>query len=121
MLKEFGKLNVRLGDVQRHIRNDISLPIGGGPDVLAAIHTRKPGNQIYKATSGESYIVLARFSSEGLPKIQTIHAYGSSARSENPHYTDQMQQFVDQKLKSMTLDTAKVYEEAVTIYYPLRI
>jgi len=121
MLDKYGKLRVPLGDVQRHIRGQVDLPISGGPDVLAAIHTKELENGLLKANAGESYISLVRFQDEGLPIIETIHAYGSSADPESPHYTDQMQLFVDQKLKPMTLDRAQVLADAKSIYHPMEI
>ncbi len=121
MLEQYQSLTKPLGDVQRHIRGDVDIPIGGGPDVLAAIHTKKQKDGRFKATAGESYIVLARFSEDALPQIETIRAYGASAELDSPHYTDQMQLFADQKLKRMTLDMESVIAEADTIYHPLRL
>ena len=120
-IEDFGSLRIKLGDAQKYIRGDVSLPIGGGPDILAAIHTQSHGKRLYKATARESYIVLARFPSNGLPHLETIHAYGSSANPDSPHYTDQMDLFVNQKLKPISLDTAKVISEAKSIYHPMTL
>jgi acyl-homoserine-lactone acylase len=66
---------------------------------------------------GESYIVLVKFDAAGVA-IETINAYGASAKASSPHYTDQMPLFVNQQLKPMTLDKAKVLREAKRIYHP---
>ncbi|HMQ06249.1 MAG TPA: penicillin acylase family protein [Saprospiraceae bacterium] len=107
LIKKFGKVTMPLGEVQRHVRGDINLPIGGGPGVLAAIHSRPYGEQVYKAHSGESFIMMVTMSPSKM-EIETINAYGSSTRKDSPHYTDQMESFVQQKLKPSSL---KIPEE----------
>ncbi|MEE9372653.1 MAG: penicillin acylase family protein [Saprospiraceae bacterium] len=121
MYKTYGKLLIPLGEIQRHSRGTVDLPIGGGPDILAAIHTEKRKDGKQRATAGESYIALVRFKDNELPQIETIHSYGASAEQNSPHYTDQMEMFVNQELKPMTLDKEKVLSQADTIYHPMRI
>lgn len=115
--ERYGGLEVPLGDFQRHIRGDNSLPLPGGPGVLAAMHSDRLPDGTYKGKSGESYIELVRFGPEGVG-IETVHAYGSSARPESPHYDDQMEMFVRQELKPMTLDRDAVLAQARDIYAP---
>mgnify|MGYP002397502688 CR=1 FL=1 len=107
LVKKFGKVTMPLGEVQRHIRGGINLPVGGGPGVLAAIHSRPYGERLYKAHSGESFIMMVTMSPSKM-EIETINAYGSSARKDSPHHTDQMESFVQQKLKLASL---KIPEE----------
>ena len=118
MLSKYGNLEVPLGDVQRHIRGDVNLPLQGGPDVLAAMYMKEVDNKHYKGVAGESYIALVQFDESG-PTIETVNAYGSSAEPDSPHYTDQMEMFVNQELKPMTLDIDEAFAEADTIYHPL--
>ncbi|MEO0468675.1 MAG: penicillin acylase family protein [Bacteroidota bacterium] len=117
LIKHFGSSQVPLGDLQQLQRGDKSLPLGGGPDVLAAIgsQVRKDGH--LKPFAGESYISLVRFSKDG-PEIETINPYGASADPESPHYTDQMELFVQQKRRKMMLDKKTVLEQAVRTYHP---
>jgi acyl-homoserine-lactone acylase len=37
----------------------------------------------------------------------------------SPHFKDQMQMFIDQKTKKMTLDKAEVLRTAERIYHPV--
>ncbi|MEL7220036.1 MAG: penicillin acylase family protein, partial [Bacteroidota bacterium] len=119
-MAKYGSLSVRLGDFQRHIRGDVNLPLPGGPDVLAAMYSVAQKDGTFKGVAGESYIQLVQFSAEGV-QIETVNAYGSSANPDSPHYTDQMELFVKQQLKPMTLDKAKVLEEAVRVYHPRKV
>ncbi len=117
LLDAYGKINIPLGEIQRHLRGNINLPLSGGPDVLAAMYWEKADNRQYKGIAGESYIVMAQFDSSGVV-LETVNAYGTSAEPSSPHYTDQMDMYVGKQLKSMSLDIAKAFAEADTIYHP---
>ena len=67
--------------------------------------------------SGDGYIQLVKFSPDGV-ELQTVNAYGASNKSYSPHYTDQMEMFVNEQTKQMTLDKDSVLREAVRIYHP---
>jgi acyl-homoserine-lactone acylase len=119
MLKYFGSLRVPLGDVQKHARGNVELPIGGMPEVLAATISQPYKNGKRRTFVGESYIQLVRYSKDTL-EIESVNAYGASAKPNSPHYTDQMQMFVDQKLKPMTLNKEAIYKNAESIYHPVK-
>lgn len=118
LMKSYGKLEVPLGDFQRHRRGDVDIPIGGGSDVIAAMYSRPDEDGKFKAFTGETYIQMVRFDSEKGPIIESVNAYGSSAEEDSEHFTDQMQLFADQNLKPMTLDLGQVKKEAVDSYHP---
>lgn len=118
LMKSYGKIEVPLGDFQRHRRGDVDIPIGGGADVIAAMYSRPDEDGKYKAYVGETYIQMVRFDKEKGPIIESVNAYGSSANPGDEHFTNQMQLFADQKLKPMTLDLEQVKKEAVDSYHP---
>lgn len=117
LLKYFGKKRMSLGELQRHSRGEIDLPVSGGTDVLAALSARKQKDGRLRARAGDSYIEMARFSKNGV-EIETINAFGASAKPDSPHYTDQMEMYVNQKLKPMTLDKETIFREAKRVYHP---
>lgn len=117
LLKYFKTLDVPLGEIQRHIKGDKNLPMSGLKDVLAAMHSKPYKNGRFQTDAGESYISIVQFSQNGI-EIETVNAYGASNKKESPHYTDQMELFVNQQLKPMTLDKAKILKEAVRVYSP---
>ncbi|MFN8286440.1 MAG: penicillin acylase family protein [Chitinophagales bacterium] len=119
MLHNFGTLSLPLGQVQRHVRGDVDLPIGGAPEVLAATISQPYKDGKRRTYVGESYIQLVRYSRDTV-EIESIHAYGASAKPGSPHYTDQMQMFVNQKLKPMTLNKQEIYKNAERIYHPVK-
>jgi acyl-homoserine-lactone acylase len=116
-IKHFDQPNVKLGTLQEHRRGEVSLPVGGGPDVLAAVRSVMQPDGRLRPVSGDSYIQFVRYGEEGI-HIETINAYGASARSESKHYTDQMKFFTQQELKPMTLDKEQVLREAKRVYAP---
>jgi acyl-homoserine-lactone acylase len=123
MKKHFGKLEVPYGEIQRHTRGKVNLAIGGMPDVLAAMLSKpmkhKKGEKgFYRASAGESYILLVTYGPNGPERIESVNAYGSSNVPSSPHYTDQMGMFVRQQTKPMTLDRATIEREAERIYQP---
>lgn len=113
----FGTIQVPLGQVQRHVRGDKDLAIPGFPDVIAAMYCLPTSNGTYRTFAGESYIQLVRFSKEGT-QIETINAYGASNHPSSSHYTDQMELFVKQKTKSVSLHKEVIFKEAERIYHP---
>ena len=122
LLKNYGSLQVELGELQRHSRGNVNLPIGGAPDVLAAIYSKKvnENDKTYRAFAGESHIELVRFGENGT-EIETINSYGSNANLGDKHSTSQMENFTNYKLKKMTLNKEEVLKNAVRIYSPMKV
>lgn len=118
MLAGFNRTNLQLGDIQKLVRGNMVLPLPGLPDVLAPMYSIPHKDGMYKGNQGDAYIELVRFTKDG-PIIESINVYGASARKDSPHYTDQMEMYVKQQTKKMTLDKATVYQQAAKKYNPL--
>ena len=117
LMKNFGKLNIKLGDIQRLIRGDKNIPLSGLIDMIAPTYSVPIKDGKLRAVSGESYIMLIRYSKDG-PEIETVIPYGNSSDPSSPHYTDQMRMYSDKKLKIMTLDKDEIFLNATNIYNP---
>ncbi len=115
--KHFGSLQVPFGRVQRLRRANKDLPLPGLPDVLAAMYPKKRKDGTLAPESGDCYILLAKIGKKGI-ELESINAYGASNRPESKHYTDQMELFVNQKTKPMTLDKEFIWKNAEKIYHP---
>lgn len=115
--QHFGQAVVPLAQLQRHTRGQVSLPIAGAPDVLAAIYGNLQEDGTIRPRVGESYIQLVRFSEQGA-EMETINAYGASAKPGSSHFTDQMRLFTQQQLKPMTLNRETIFRTAKSIYHP---
>jgi len=119
MLKHFGSISVPMSKVQFLVKGDKEIPIGGMPENLAPSFIEPYKNGTFKCVAGESYIQIARYDENGLQTLETIHPYGASNNPESKHYTDQMELFVNQKLKPMTLNRDSIFENAAAIYHPM--
>jgi acyl-homoserine-lactone acylase len=117
MLLNFGKIDIALGDLQRHQRGNVDLPLGGGPDMIRAAYPQPYKNGRFRTYVGDSYIMLVKFTKDG-PEIHTVSPYGASNKPDSPHYTDQMKMYVNKETKPMTLNKAEVYKKAERIYHP---
>ncbi|ULQ55101.1 penicillin acylase family protein [Flavihumibacter rivuli] len=115
--KYFNGRIVSLGEYQHLVRGDKAIPLPGLPDVIASMESTNWKDGKVKGRQGESYIELVRFTSEG-PIIESINCYGASNKKNSPHYADQMELFVQQKTKPMTLKREEVYQQAARIYHP---
>ena len=108
----------KLGEVQRHVRGDVNLPLAGFPDALAANYNEEWKDGRYKPWVADSYVHFVKWKDGKLVRMETLHPFGASNRPDSPHYTDQMQLYADQNTKTMTLDKAKIMAEAKSVYHP---
>lgn len=119
MLTDFGKLNVPLGEFQRHQRGDVNLPTSGGPDMFNAKAGSPYDKGKIRVKSGESYILLTKFKKDGsLPEMRSVICYGSSNTPGAKHFTDQMHMYVNNQTKEMSLSKEWAYKHAERIYKP---
>lgn len=118
--KHHGSIAIPLGQFQRHTRGKHDYPVAGHREVPFAMQTKPDPKRkgIFVATGGETYIQLVQFDSEEGPILQTVNCYGASHHPESPHYADQMEMFVNEELKPMTLEWERVLESAERRYHP---
>ncbi|MBC7867886.1 MAG: penicillin acylase family protein, partial [Gloeobacteraceae cyanobacterium ES-bin-316] len=117
METHFGKASITLGEYQKLVKGNKTIPLPGLPDVIASMESEPFKNGMVKGRQGESFIQLVKFGKDG-PQIETIHSYGASKKAASKHYNDQMEMFTAQQLKPMTLDKATIYKNAEKIYHP---
>ncbi|MFX9638672.1 hypothetical protein ABTO85_19410, partial [Acinetobacter baumannii] len=72
MLKNFGKTNIPLGEIQKLVRGNVELPLPGLPDVLAPMYSIPYKNGMVKGNQGDAYIELVRFTKSG-PVIESLN------------------------------------------------
>ena len=108
----------KLGEMQRHVRGDVNLPLSGFPDALAANYNEEWKDGRYKPWVADSYVHFVEWKEGKLVRMETLHPFGASTRPDSPHYTDQMQLYADQGTKTMTLNKDKIFAESERIYHP---
>ena len=119
MQTNFGSTTIELGDLQKLVRGNKEWPLWGFPDLLSPQWTAPYKNGKLQSIGGDGLVMFVRFAKEGLPKIETVNMYGASSRPGNKHFDDQVEMYLHQKTKTMTLDKATVYKNAERVYHPL--
>ncbi|HSG42755.1 MAG TPA: penicillin acylase family protein, partial [Anaerolineales bacterium] len=56
--EKFGRIDMPWGDINRLMRGDVDLPIGGSPDILHATYGEIQDDGRIKITGGDSYVML---------------------------------------------------------------
>ena len=117
---KFGRVDPTWGEVVRLRRGKIDLPINGGPDTLRAVYpSGDPADGPLKAAGGDTYILYADWSPEGVPEFQTIHQFGAATLDPaSPHYADQAEMFAHGEWKSPPMTLEAVLAEATADYRP---
>ena len=123
-LLDTGTLSDPLQSRQKLIRGDTVLGMGGGPDVLNAMHMKDlEGLQGWlhpewqKIYAGDSFIMLVEFTREGVQSF-AAQPYGSSMRPESRHYADQAPIFQKRLLRRTYLDENEIEFRTIRSYHP---
>ena len=109
LLDKVGRLDPLWGDVSRHVRGDLNLPVGGGPDTLRAIYGMGMEEDGYLTNvAGDGLYYMVSWDAEGELKVRGIHQFGAATLdASSPHYADQTQDYVDEKLHDPLFDAQR--------------
>ncbi|MDC1302431.1 penicillin acylase family protein [Pelagibacterales bacterium] len=98
--KNFNKLDIKWSEISFLERGKRMLPVQGGPDVLRAIYSPRSEDGILKAVAGDGLYIYVNWDNLGQQSSTSVHQFGASTSvKESPHYDDQMELFVNEKLK----------------------
>jgi acyl-homoserine-lactone acylase len=121
LLEQYGTLRPQWREVNRLRRGTLDVGLGGGPDVLHAIYSRKSGDGHLVGYQGDSYVLLVSFDPGGRVRSESVHVYGAAtSRPESDHYADQSPLFARRMLKPMPFYEADVRMAADRSYRPGR-
>ncbi len=120
LIDKVGRLDPSWGEINRHIRGDINLPVGGGPDTLRAIYGRGMEEDGYLTNvAGDGLYYLIAWSADGKQSIQGIHHFGSATLDANsPHYADQAEAFAKEMLRDPWFDAERRKGNITRSYRP---
>jgi acyl-homoserine-lactone acylase len=118
MTTHFGRTDISLGELQKLIRGKESRAQWGFPDLLSPQWTEPQKNGVLKVVGGDAYIMFIRFPKNSLPVIETVNTYGASSHPDSKHFNDQVDLYLKQQTKKMTLDKKEVYRLAESISHP---
>ena len=100
LMQHHQRLDVPLSQLVHLRHGGVDLPIGGGPDVLRAIHGAPDDKGIVEATAGDSFIMLVEWDKGGAVTSHSIQPFGAAtSRTTSRHYDDQAAMFVRMQFK----------------------
>ncbi|HFQ93266.1 MAG TPA: acylase, partial [Anaerolineae bacterium] len=109
LVENFGRVDAPWEEVNRLIRGDVDVGLGGAPDVNHAIYGELREDGRFRGIAGDSYVMLVMWDADGRLASQSIHQYGSATtRPDSPHYADQAPLFAQRRLKPVWLDEADI-------------
>ncbi|MED6315583.1 MAG: penicillin acylase family protein, partial [Verrucomicrobiota bacterium] len=118
--KHFGRIDVEWGKVNRLVRGDKNLPLGGGPDTLRAIYGRPQDNGTLAGMAGDCFIQFVEWDRKGKLQAWAINQFGSNpSNPESPHHTDQATLFAQERLRKVPFTREEVLANAKRIYRPI--
>jgi len=117
LIKHYKTIDIAFGEVQRLTRENKSFPAPGFPECMMAMTSEETKDGILRAQNGDTFIMFAKFSKKG-NSYECVVPYGESRRKNNPHLTDQMELYSQQKTKKITLNKDEVLQTATRIYHP---
>ncbi|NVD26526.1 acylase [Parasphingorhabdus flavimaris] len=102
----FDRIDPPMLNVLRMRQGDVDLPVDGGNDTIRAStlwDIDEDGR--LSVRHGDSFIMFMEWAKDGKVYSRSIQPFGAATtRPESKHYTDQMQLFVDKKLKPVWFD-----------------
>ena len=100
--EHFGRLDPPMSELLRLRQGDVDLPLDGGSDTLRASTTWEVDEDgRLSLVHGDSFIQWTEWPRDGgRVTSRSIQPFGAAiTRPDSPHHTDQMQLFVDHRLK----------------------
>ncbi|MEO0442073.1 MAG: penicillin acylase family protein [Pseudomonadota bacterium] len=110
LTKYFDRIDPPMKDVLRLRQGDVDLPLDGGNDTIRAstLWDVEDDGRL-SVRHGDSFIMFVEWDRDGNVASRSIQPFGAATtRPDSPHFTDQMQLFVDHKLKPVHFDPAEL-------------
>ena len=107
LMRHHGRLDPQWGEVNRLVRGEVNIPVGGGPDILRAIYSGShdlDANGQLIAAAGDTSIMLVEWLADGTLDASAIIQYGAATLDEtSPHYADQAPMFAAEQWRTLDL------------------
>ena len=120
LMSTSGRIDPLWGDVNRHVRGDLNIPVAGGPDTLRAIYGMGMEKDGYLTNvAGDGLYYQVSWDAQGDLKVRGVHQYGAATLDENsPHYADQAEDYANEILHDPLFDDARRQAKIERRYRP---
>lgn len=117
--KHFGRIDVEWGKVNRLVRGDKNLPLGGGPDTLRAIYGRPQEDGTLAGQAGDCFFQFVEWDKDGQLNAWAMNQFGSNPGNPGSlHHSDQAPLFAEEKLRKVPFTREEVLAKAKRTYRP---
>ena len=120
LMSTSGRIDPLWGDVNRHVRGDLNIPVAGGPDTLRAIYGMGMEKNGYLTNvAGDGLYYQVSWDAQGDLKVRGVHQYGAATLDEDsPHYADQAEDYANEILHDPLFDDARRQAKIERRYRP---
>ena len=120
LLAAQGRLDPPWGEVNRHVRGEVNVPVGGGPDILRAIYGRGLKEDGFLTNvAGDGLYYLVAWDADGQLSVEGVHQFGSATLDESSqHYSDQAVNYANEVLHAPLFDEASLQQNLLRAYRP---
>ena len=120
LMSTSGRIDPLWGDVNRHVRGDLNIPVAGGPDTLRAIYGMGMEKDGYLTNvAGDGLYYQVSWDAQGDLKVRGVHQYGSATLDEtSPHYANQAEDYANEILHDPLFDDARRQSKIERRYRP---
>ena len=120
LISTIGRIDPLWGDVNRHVRGDLNIPVAGGPDTLRAIYSmRLDEDDFLTNVAGDGLYYQVSWDAQGVMKVRGVHQYGSATLDEaSVHYADQAEDYANELLHDPLFDDTRRQSKIERRYRP---
>jgi acyl-homoserine lactone acylase PvdQ len=116
--ENFGRIDPPWSEVNRLVRGDLDLGLGGGPDLLHAVYGELVDGR-FEGVAGDSYVMQVAFLPDGSIVSESVHQFGSATLDEgSSHFADQAPLFAARRLKPVFFDESDILANLEREYRP---
>lgn len=104
LIVHYGRLDVRYDTVNRIVRGNKNLGLGGGPDIVHSVKGEIMDDKKWiKGNFGDALVLVIKWdSNQKLASVEGLHQFGSAtSRPESPHYDDQVELLVNRQYRTV--------------------
>jgi penicillin amidase/acyl-homoserine-lactone acylase len=115
--KAHGRIDVPWGELNRLIRGEVDLALGGGPDILRAVTGEFREGRV-RGDTGDSLVMFVTWDGNDATS-RSISPYGTAIQDRSsPHYADQAPLFAGLRTKPAWFDEAEIRANLEREYRP---
>lgn len=119
--EDYGKLNLKWGDVHRAKLGDYDYPVGGATGELGCFRVfwykeDEEDDQKLDVVGGDGWVLAVEF--DETPQAYSVLAYGESNKEESPYFANQLEMFVNKEMKEVSYTKDAIGDNTVKTYHP---